>query len=89
MNGTMKAVIFERPGQYAVVDKPIPKIRQSNEMLVRIDACSICGTDMQILKKSSWHRGSAGSNHRPRNGGNRSGSGGWSQELQSGRPGHR
>ena len=50
MNGTMKAVIFERPGQYAVVDKPIPKIRQSNEMLVRIDACSICGTDMQILK---------------------------------------
>ena len=50
MNGTMKAVIFERPGQYAVVDKPIPKIRQSNEMLIRIDACSICGTDMQILK---------------------------------------
>ena len=50
MNGTMKAVIFEQPGQYAVVDKPIPKIRQSNEMLVRIDVCSICGTDMQILK---------------------------------------
>ena len=50
MNGTMKAVIFEEAGKYAVVDKPIPKIRQSNEMLVRIDVCSICGTDMQILK---------------------------------------
>ncbi|MGI6007892.1 MAG: alcohol dehydrogenase catalytic domain-containing protein [Ruminococcus sp.] len=50
MNGTMKAVIFEKAGQYAVVDKPIPQIKRPNELLVRIDACSICGTDMQILK---------------------------------------
>ncbi len=50
MENTMKAVIFEKAGQYAVVDKPVPKIKNPDEILVRIDACSICGTDMQILK---------------------------------------
>lgn len=50
MEGKMKAVILEKVGQYAIVEKPIPKITQPNELLVRIDACSICGTDMQILK---------------------------------------
>lgn len=50
MNETMKAVIFEKAGQYAVVDKPIPEIKHPNDLLVQIDACSICGTDMQILR---------------------------------------
>lgn len=45
----MKAIILEEIGKYAVVEKPIPKIKRANELLVKVDACSICGSDMHIL----------------------------------------
>ena len=45
----MKAIILEEIGKYAIVEKPVPEIRRGNELLVKIDACSICGSDMHIL----------------------------------------
>jgi threonine dehydrogenase-like Zn-dependent dehydrogenase len=45
----MKAVILEKVGKYALVDRPIPNISGPGQLLVRIDACSICGSDMHIL----------------------------------------
>jgi threonine dehydrogenase-like Zn-dependent dehydrogenase len=45
----MKAIILKEVGKYAVVEKPVPKIKKGNELLVKIDACSICGSDMHIL----------------------------------------
>ena len=50
MEKMMKAVILQDVGKYAVVDRPVPTIKNDHEILVKIDACSICGTDMQILK---------------------------------------
>lgn len=45
----MKAVRFEGKGQLALreVDKPKPT---ADELLVRIEACGICGTDRHIVK---------------------------------------
>jgi threonine dehydrogenase-like Zn-dependent dehydrogenase len=45
----MKAVILEEIGKYAVVDKPIPEIEKDDDMLVRIECSSICGSDVHIL----------------------------------------
>ena len=45
----MKAIILKEVGKYAVVEKPVTKIKKGNELLVKIDACSICGSDMHIL----------------------------------------
>lgn len=45
----MKTVILEEVGKYAVVDKPIPEIENEDDMLVRIECSSICGSDVHIL----------------------------------------
>ena len=41
---TMKAVVFEQVGQWAVRRVPTP-----TDLLVKVLACGICGTDNQIL----------------------------------------
>lgn len=46
---TMRAVVFENVGQWAVRDVPTPRIKRPDDMLVKVLACGICGTDNQIL----------------------------------------
>ena len=46
---TMKAVVFEHVGRWAVKDVPVPKIVSPTDLLVKVLACGICGTDNQIL----------------------------------------
>jgi threonine dehydrogenase-like Zn-dependent dehydrogenase len=48
-SSNMKAIVLEKVGKYALVDKPIPTISGPGQLLARIDACSICGSDMHIL----------------------------------------
>ena len=45
----MKAVILKDIGEYAVVDKPVPVVKKSDDMLCRIECSSICGSDVHIL----------------------------------------
>lgn len=45
----MKAVIFKDIGEFEVKEVEKPTIKQETDMLVRVDACSICGTDVHIL----------------------------------------
>ena len=45
----MKAVIFKDVGQFEVIEKPIPEIKNPGELLVCIEAASICGSDIHIL----------------------------------------
>ncbi len=44
----MKAVLVEAPGLINVTDLPVPEIN-SNDVLVRVASCGICGTDIHIL----------------------------------------
>ena len=46
---TMKAVVFEKIGQWAVRQVPTPRLTGPTDLLVRVLACGICGTDNQIL----------------------------------------
>jgi alcohol dehydrogenase len=46
----MKAVVFHGPGDKALEEVPDPKIQEDSDVVVRIDAVTICGTDLHILK---------------------------------------
>jgi alcohol dehydrogenase len=47
--GKMKALVFTRPNEIELIDKPIPEVG-SNDALLRITTTTICGTDVHILK---------------------------------------
>ncbi|KAK9446835.1 chaperonin 10-like protein [Limtongia smithiae] len=44
---TMKALRYEKPFVHAVVDIPLPVVRD-NDVLIKVDACGVCGTDLHI-----------------------------------------
>ena len=46
----MKALVYHGPGQKAWEDVPKPEIVSDTDAVVRVDAVTICGTDLHILK---------------------------------------
>ena len=54
----MKAWVLDGPEQLRLVEKPVPATGPA-EVLVRIDAVSICGTDVEILTRGlpAWVQG--------------------------------
>ena len=57
---TMYVPIFKGEGQIEYEDRPIPQITQPDEVLVKIVACGICGTDMNILAVPPAHKATPG-----------------------------
>ena len=47
---TMKAWVLGDPGQLSMTEKPVPAPQRA-EVLVRIDAIAVCGTDLEIIYK--------------------------------------
>src|SRR3954452_9227533 len=48
----MRAIIIDAPGKFGVGSVPDPA-PQPNELLVRVEACGICGTDLHIVDGDS------------------------------------
>jgi alcohol dehydrogenase len=46
----MRAVVYHGPGQKAWEEVPDPEITDDSDAIVRVDAVTICGTDLHILK---------------------------------------
>jgi alcohol dehydrogenase len=46
----MKALVYEGPGKKSWKDVPNPTIKQPTDVIVKMDATTICGTDLHILK---------------------------------------
>jgi alcohol dehydrogenase len=46
----MKAVVYHGPGSKAWEDVPDPQLVDETDAIVRVDAVTICGTDLHILK---------------------------------------
>lgn len=46
----MKALVFHGPGQKAWEEVPKPELQADTDAIVRVDAVTICGTDLHILK---------------------------------------
>ncbi|MGO8960468.1 MAG: alcohol dehydrogenase catalytic domain-containing protein [Streptosporangiaceae bacterium] len=45
----MRAIVFQGPGRQALLDVPDPEITDEADAIVRVDATTICGTDLHIL----------------------------------------
>ena len=46
----MRAVVYHGPGQKQLEEVADPKIQEDADVIVRVDAVTICGTDLHILK---------------------------------------
>ncbi|KWX09389.1 alcohol dehydrogenase, partial [Carbonactinospora thermoautotrophica] len=46
----MKALVYHGPGQRSWEDKPEPTVQDPGDAVVRVDAVTICGTDLHILR---------------------------------------
>src|SRR5215467_9347892 len=46
----MKALVYGGPGQRSWTDVEDPKITDPRDAIIRVDAVTICGTDLHILK---------------------------------------
>ncbi|MEV0738806.1 alcohol dehydrogenase catalytic domain-containing protein, partial [Streptomyces sp. NPDC050549] len=46
----MKGYVFHGPGRSSWDDVPDPGIVDPTDVIVRVDAVTICGTDLHILK---------------------------------------
>lgn len=46
----MKALVYHGPGRHSWEDVPAPALQDADDAIVRIEATTICGTDLHILK---------------------------------------
>ena len=46
----MKALVYHGPGQKAWEEVPRPTLVDDTDAIVQVDAVTICGTDLHILK---------------------------------------
>lgn len=46
----MRAIVYDGPGNKGWEEVPEPSIQDSTDAIVRVDAVTICGTDLHILK---------------------------------------
>jgi alcohol dehydrogenase len=46
----MKALVYHGPGRKAWEEVPKPQVAEDTDAIVRVDAVTICGTDLHILK---------------------------------------
>ena len=51
----MKAIVFKGPGKFAYEDRPVPEIKNPNDVRIKILGVGICGTDLHILMDPPLH----------------------------------
>ncbi len=47
---TMQALVFKDVGRIELENIPVPKISKPDQVIVKIAACGICGSDIKILE---------------------------------------
>lgn len=61
MAATMQAVVFHGDGKWGVESAPLPRIAADDDVLLRVERASICGTDIHILSTPPGHPATPGS----------------------------
>ena len=56
----MRAAVFHGPGDLRVEQHAEPTIERSDDVVVEVEACGICGTDLQILNVPPGHPATPG-----------------------------
>ena len=56
----MQAVVFLGDGRLALEERPIPVVSAPDDVIIAVEACGICGTDVQILNVPPGHLATPG-----------------------------
>jgi threonine dehydrogenase-like Zn-dependent dehydrogenase len=56
----MRAVVFQGDGRLAIEDRPEPTVTAADDVIIAVEACGICGTDVQILNVPPGHPATPG-----------------------------
>ncbi len=51
----MPAAVLVDEGTLAIMERPRPRVRRSGDVLIDVEACGICGTDLHILSRPPGH----------------------------------
>ena len=57
----MKAIVFQDIAKWGFEERPIPEVKKSKDVLVEVEAASICGTDVHVLGNPPGFIGTKGS----------------------------
>lgn len=60
MEKKMLAAVFEEEGKLSLKEVPVPEIKGSDDVLLQVEAASICGTDIHILEVPPRHPANKG-----------------------------
>jgi len=47
---TMKAVVFKGPYQVAIEERPIPKIKDPTDIIIKVDFTALCGSELHVFR---------------------------------------
>jgi len=56
----MRAAVFEGDGAVRLTNVPEPRVEAGDDVLIEVEACGICGTDLQILNVPPGHPATPG-----------------------------
>ena len=56
----MLAAVFEAEGRLSMEERPLPVLASADDILIAVEACGICGTDLQILASPPGHPATPG-----------------------------
>jgi threonine dehydrogenase-like Zn-dependent dehydrogenase len=56
----MRAAVFSGPGRLEILERPVPRVDAPADVVLDVEACGICGTDLQILSVPPRHPATLG-----------------------------
>jgi len=56
----MRVPVFLGEGRMEFQDREVPRLRQDDDVLLAVEACGLCGTDLNILAVPPAHKAAAG-----------------------------
>jgi threonine dehydrogenase-like Zn-dependent dehydrogenase len=57
---TMPAAVFAGPGRLEIAKRPVPRVESPADVVLDVEACGICGSDLQILSDPPRHPAKVG-----------------------------
>ena len=56
----MLAAVFAREGELELQERPIPNLQKPDDVLIQVEGCGLCGTDLHILETPPGHPATSG-----------------------------
>lgn len=57
---SIRAAVFLGPNRVEVLDRPVPQLATRSDVLIAVEACGICGTDLHLLSDPPRHPATPG-----------------------------